>query len=363
MKLKKTFISVITATMLFSACASPNSEKGTVSEVSEIRAESVSEAVPLSETSSQTEAETETSETAWENPALAPTKLASRNLSDFTITGNITLYDEVTHTSTYYSGEITDEDDIDAVLEFIAFTESVPVCRPHDYYSSYDNTESVSLQLKDDEHGGFVWYNETSFTENGEDSGYILRSGNYDSLCIPVSGSPAPLFSLMEDILVKEENIKSQVTYPVDSYKKGAVLICEYRNWAWGYQHCGYIIDINGNVYPFDFSDDQPEDEVRSEEELIDRLMKIYAESKPESSQYKKYKGKLKEITKLADKADKRARLISESDAYDSGQSTVYAITSDFRLITVCSSGDSAVTSTDENALEIQKLLNEMNIN
>lgn len=363
MKSKKAFISVLTAMMILSACASPGSEKSAVSEVSELRAESVSEAVPLSETVSQTKTkETETSETAWENPALAPTKLASRDLSDSIITGEITLYDEVTHTSTYYSGEITDEDDIDAVLEFIAFTESVPVCRPHDYYSSYDNTESVSLKLKD-EYGGFVWYNETSFTENGEDSGYILRSGNYGSLCIPVSGSPAPLFSLMEDILVKEENIKSQVTYPVDSYKKGAVLICEYRNWAWGYDHSGYIIDIDGNVYPFDFSDDESEDEVRSEEELIDRLMKIYAESKPESSQYKKYKGKLKEITKLADKADKRARLISESDACDAGQSTVYALTSDFRLITVCSSGDSTVTSTDENALEIQKLLDEMNIN
>lgn len=348
------------AMVILTACTSPYPE---INETSEITAPSVTEPETIAITETAPETITETaSETEWIDPALAPAGLADRSPSEFTIKGSMIIYNEQTRTRTEYLGEITDEEDIAAVWDFISYTESVPACDSYEYYCT-ENSSPVSLILEK-ENGEKYWFFEKSFTENGEESGYILRSGVYskDTVCIPTRSMEHSLYSLMEKIVTKEENITSQKAFPADEYPRGAVLVCEYRNWAWGYQHYGNIIDENGNVYPFDFSDDTLENEVRSDEELVSRLMKIYAEGSPESAQYEKNSDSLKSITALADKADIRAKLVSENTACDAGQYTVYALTSDFRLITISSSGDSEIKSTDKNALEIQKLCEEMNI-
>ncbi|MCI7766547.1 MAG: hypothetical protein MSJ26_01005 [Oscillospiraceae bacterium] len=353
MKFKKLLIPA--AMLILTACSAQYSEINEISEISETSVLTISETV--------TEMKTETSpETEWINPALAPARLADRSLSAFTVKGSITIHDEQSRTITEYSGEITDEEDIAAVRDFITFTESAPSCETNEYYRT-ENSVLVSLILEND-NGEKFWYHEKSFRENGEESGFIFRSGVYgkDTICIPTHGPEGNLYSLMEKIIAKEDNIISQESYPVDGYPKGAVLIREYRNWAWGYQHMGDLIDENGNVYPFDFSDDDLENEVRSEKELLSRIMKIYAEGNPESAQYENYSDTLKKIPALADKVDKRAKLVSENTACDAGQYTIYALTSDFRLITVCSEGDSSIISTDENASEIQRLCGEIGI-
>lgn len=70
----------------------------------------------------------------------------------------------------------------------------------------------------------------------------------------------------------------------------------------------------------------------------------------------------LKKICELADGADRRAKMMSRSAAYDAGQHTFYAVTPYYKLVTVCSDEDSIITSNDENFLEIQGLCSEKEI-
>ncbi len=356
MKYQKAVISVAAAIMLFTACSSARTEVNNISEISETASQPQARLEAETKTVTQTEM---SAETVWVNPALAPALLADRSPSEFTISGSITIYDEDTYTSSEYAGEITAQEDIAAIWDFIAFTESSPACDYNEYYSVSGDI-SVRLTLEKDD-GVRYSYDEISFTENGEEAGYIHRSGlgSKDSIYIPFKGCKAPLYSLMEKLLAKEENKVSQVSYPAENYKKGVVLVREYRNGAWGYQHSGDFVDINGNVYPFDFSDDDRE--IRSNDELMSRLMEIYEEGTPDSSVCSEYTDKLEEITELADKADTRAKLTCEFAAYDAGQYTLYAVNSDFRLVEISSSGGLEILSTDPNALEIQRLCNEIN--
>ncbi len=357
-KLLLCFSSVIAICAGCSANGQTITEVNNISEISETASQPQARTEAETETVTQTEAET-SAETEWVNPALAPALLADRSPSEFTISGSITIYDEDTYTSSEYAGEITAQEDITAIWDFIAFTESSPACDYSEYYSVSGDIH-VRLTLEND-YGVRYSYDEISFTENGEEAGYIHRSGlgSKDSIYIPFRGCKAPLYSLMEKLLAKEENKVSQVSYPVENYKKGIVLVQDYSNSAWGYQHYGDFVDINGNVYSYDFSEDKSE--IRSNDELVSRLMEIYAKGVPESSACKEYTDKLDEITALADKADRRAKLTCKFDAYDAGQYTLYAVNSDFRLIEISSSGDLEILSTDPNALEIQRLCNEIN--
>ena len=164
----------------------------------------------------------------------------------------------------------------------------------------------------------------------------------------------------MERLIAKEENISEREEYDVQSYRTDIALITEYINWAWGYQHSGTIIDMNGNVYSYDFGEENYNgEEIDSDEAFIAALMEICDRGEPDSSD-SSVTDTLKKIRELADGADRRAKMISESAACDAGQYTIYAVTSDYKLVTICSDGDSIITSTDENALEIQRLCSEM---
>ena len=92
----------------------------------------------------------------------------------------------------------------------------------------------------------------------------------------------------------------------------------------------------------------------------MNRLTEICSEGEPVSDAAVGHTDILRQIRELADGADRNARLMSRPDCCDAGQSTVYAVTSENRLVTVCSDGDNAVTSTDGNAYKIQRLWEEM---
>lgn len=358
-KLLLCFFSVIAICAGCSADGQTSSEANNISEISE--AASQPQARTEAETETMTQAET-SSQTVYVNPAFAPTALADISPSEFTVSGSITVYDEDTHTYTEYAGEITSEEDVAMVWDFIAYFESLPTCDYSEFESASTSASGympVCLTLEKNT-GAYYSYYEKWFTENGEEAGYIYRDvyGSKD-VHTPYKGSRAPLHAVMERLLAKEENKVSQVSYPVENYKKGIVLVRDYRNSAWGYQHYGDFVDINGNVYSYDFSEDKSE--IRSNDELVSRLMEIYAEGVPESSACKEYTDKLDEITALADKADRRAKLTCKSGACDEGQYTLYAVNSDFRLIEISSEGDLDILSTDPNALEIQGVCNEIN--
>lgn len=342
MKLKKTF--VIGLSVLFSACT----PKEDIS-MTEISSESVTGTLPETREVIESKAE----------PEVMPAMLSERDISGYAVSGSV--LDDENGARTVYSAFITGGTDISAVGEFIARIEAMPFCYTSEFYDTF-NSSSASLTLEKD--GERYTYTEKSYNENGVKFCCILRRGIYgrDTFCVRFEDKgDNSLHSLMGRLIAKEENVSEREKYPEKSDGADIVLIREYKNWAWGYQHSGSFVDISGNVYDFDFSTDTyGGEEIGSDSELMNRLTEICSEGEPVSDAAVGHTDILRQIRELADGADRNARLISRPDCYDAGQSTVYAVTSKNRLVTVCSDGDNAVTSTDGNAYKIQRLWEEM---
>ena len=118
-----------------------------------------------------------------------PVRLSERDISGYTISGYVSVYDEQTNTRTDYIGDITDEGDISAVKEFITITEALPEANISDFYGVNGSTDDVYLTLTD-ESGNRYSYKEVSFTENGSEAAYILRHSGYgkDTVCVRSEG-------------------------------------------------------------------------------------------------------------------------------------------------------------------------------
>ncbi len=342
MKLKRTFI--IGMAVLFSACT-PREDIS----VTETASESVTGTLPETREVIESKAE----------PEVMPAMLSERDISGYAVSGSV--LDDENCARTVYSAFITGGMDISAVGEFIARIEAMPFCYTSEFYDTF-NSSSASLTLEKD--GERYTYTEKSYNENGVKFCCILRRGIYgrDTFCVRFEDKgDNSLHSLMGRLIAKEENVSEREKYPEKSDGADIVLIREYKNWAWGYQHSGSFVDMSGNVYDFDFSTDTyGGEEIGSDSELMNRLTEICLEGEPVSDAAVGNTDILRQIRELADGADRNARLISRPDCYDAGQSTVYAVTSKNRLVTVCSDGDNAVTSTDGNAYKIQRLWEEM---
>lgn len=342
MKLKRTFI--IGMAVLFSACT-PREDIS----VTETASESVTGTLPETREVIESKAE----------PEVMPAMLSERDISGYAVSGSV--LDDENCARTVYSAFITGGTDISAVGEFIARIEAMPFCYTSEFYDTF-NSSSASLTLEKD--GERYTYTEKSYNENGVKFCCILRRGIYgrDTFCVRFEDKgDNSLHSLMGRLIAKEENVSEREKYPEKSDGADIVLIREYKNWAWGYQHSGSFVDMSGNVYDFDFSTDTyGGEEIGSDSELMNRLTEICLEGEPVSDAAVGNTDILRQIRELADGADRNARLISRPDCYDAGQSTVYAVTSKNRLVTVCSDGDNAVTSTDGNAYKIQRLWEEM---
>ncbi len=342
MKLQRTFI--IGMAVLFSACT-PREDIS----VTETASESVTGTLPETREVIESKAE----------PEAMSAMLSERDISGYAVSGSV--LDDENCARTVYSAFITGGTDISAVGEFIARIEAMPFCYTSEFYDTF-NSSSASLTLEKD--GERYTYTEKSYNENGVKFCCILRRGIYgrDTFCVRFEDKgDNSLHSLMGRLIAKEENVSEREKYPEKSDGADIVLIREYKNWAWGYQHSGSFVDMNGNVYDFDFSTDTyGGEEIGSDAELMNRLTEICSEDEPVSDAAVGHTDILRQIRELADGADRNARLISRPDCYDAGQSTVYAVTSENRLVTVCSDGDNAVTSTDGNAYKIQRLWEEM---
>lgn len=292
-------------------------------------------------------------------PEAMPAMLSERDISEYGI--SVSVLDDENGARTVYSSFITDDTDIAEVGEFIARIEAMPFCYTSEFYDTF-NSSSASLTLEKD--GERYTYTEKSYNENGVGFCCILRRGIYgrDTFCVRFENKgDNSLHSLMDRLIAKEENVSDREKYPEKSDGADIVLIREYKNWAWGYQHSGSFVDMSGNVYDFDFSTDTyGGEEIGSDAELMNRLTEICSEGEPVSDAAVGHTDILRQIRELADGADRNARLMSRNECFDAGQSTVYAVTSENRLVTVCSDGDNAVTSTDGNAYKIQRLWEEM---
>lgn len=137
--------------------------------------------------------------------------------------------------------------------------------------------------------------------------------------------------------------------------KKGIVLVWQYVNGAWGYENKGTFVDINGNVYTFDFSDYID----ISQEETVQRLLEIYEKDKPTMSVDKEI---VKECYLKIPDINTEAELKKEyAGCVDMGQQTLYAMTyNQDTLVKLCSEGDYEVKRNDKNAQEISDLYEEL---
>lgn len=140
---------------------------------------------------------------------------------------------------------------------------------------------------------------------------------------------------------------------------EGIIIIKEYVNWAWGYQHHGSFIDIKGNVYEFDFSDSAYRNDITTEQEFLEELESIYQSSQPiasvDASLIEKCYLKIAEI-------DLNAEIKSESAACDMGQNSLYVL-SNHQMVLLNSIGDLNKERDDKAAREIVNLCKKLVIN
>jgi len=168
------------------------------------------------------------------------------------------------------------------------------------------------------------------------------------------------------------ENAKSDVignsninddTSTIGTSSKGSqisdiLFVSQYTNWAEGYQNNGYFIDVYGNVFQFDFSNDATiEQSTGGKSETLNYLLEIMLNNEPS---YKVDMSSLAKCSKYVEKIDKNATISSKHNAFDAGQETLYAVISngnqeDFTLLKISSTGDYVEKLEDKNAIKLSK--------
>ena len=114
------------------------------------------------------------------------------------------------------------------------------------------------------------------------------------------------------------------------------VFVMRRTNYAWGKQDSGSFIDINGDMYSFDFSD---RDILAAD--FVSALVDVRESSKPSKTGVAS-KSKLAEIvSEDIPNIDAKAKVTSEHAMYDYGQKTLYVVGADgSSMIMLRSKGD-----------------------
>ena len=296
-----------------------------------------------------------------QNATELPEKLTALNFGDLEFTGEAEVYEA--YTTTKYRGKIDGgtAEKLWALLKVIE--DSTPFdYDDNDYAGGYgsrllikDRSTGKSYTVSDGilydnqmdcggasvfiidgiPHGGLGYICYSSYRFDGSDNGTSL---NYE------------FSDLLTESVVREENVISREYSEEYPPKENIVYVRSYRNWAWGHQHKGTFVDMLGNVYEFDFSDN----ETSSDEEFLELLEKWHF-----NHLFGKPVGRiddldaLAEIVELADRVSDDAKIIKNHEAYDAGQHTIYALNSRHSLVEISSHGDYRRINTDPNAIKI----------
>ncbi|MBD5128851.1 MAG: hypothetical protein HDT43_02840, partial [Ruminococcaceae bacterium] len=196
-------------------------------------------------------------------------KITLTRFEDCEFTGTAVVYEYQTRTHTKYSGALTDEASRE-LWELIAEIESTePIV--------FDEDDSVGggsfngeLIIRNDRAGrswrisdGILY--ENPIVEGGTGVLVIGDKCYYPSSVGGDNSSYNRLTELITEGISRGENIVWRETAEQSS---DIVLIDNYRNFAWGYQNSGTLVDIEGNIYEFDLTDIDPV----SEEEFVNVL-------------------------------------------------------------------------------------------
>lgn len=140
---------------------------------------------------------------------------------------------------------------------------------------------------------------------------------------------------------------------PEPEYENPVVFVYVYQNWAWGYQCAGSFVDLNGDVYSFDFSDRDPmkDPEPMDDKDLIEELIKIRDTEEPVRQVDA---DEIEACYRKIDDIDISAEVSSESVACDAGQHTLY-IADGYELIMLSSDGDYQKIKEDKTAKKLAR--------
>lgn len=290
-----------------------------------------------------------------------PEKLTALNFGDLEFTGEAEVYEA--YTTTKYRGKI----DGDTAEKLWALLKVIEDSTPFDYDDNdYAGGYGSRLLIKDRSTGKSYTVSDGILYDNPMDCGgasvFIIDGIPYGGLgyiCYSsyrFNGSDNgtsldyEFSDLLTESVVREENVISREYSEEYPPKEDIVYVRSYRNWAWGHQHYGTFVDMLGNVYEFDFSDN----ETSSDEEFVELLEKWHF-----NHLFGKPVGKiddlnaLAEIVELADQVSEDAKIVKKLEAYDAGQRTIYALNSRHSLVEISSYGDYRRINTDPNAIKI----------
>lgn len=128
------------------------------------------------------------------------------------------------------------------------------------------------------------------------------------------------------------------------------VFVQRYQNGAWGYQCNGSFIDSWGNVYEFDYSD---QERGMSEEEFRQALWETYCNTKPVLWKICNSRKLFEILQEDVYEIDRSAGSSRENTAFDAGQNTLYVCDCDFELIKLRSVGDITEEMQDKTAKKL----------
>lgn len=290
----------------------------------------------------------------------AKDKITITNFEDCTFTGKSKIFDRETLTHTQYYGTLT-EDAARKIWELLTEIENTEpiVFDDNDTVGSYGSKVVIR-----NERAGKTW---TVFPEAilydhpMEDGGACVIVINNNTYHSPNIGGGVyahdRLLELINEGIAREENIMWQETNdpePAPTISEIA-LICNYTNWAWGYQNDGMVIDLDGYIYKFDLTDT----DTVAGEDFVKVLEYRYRNGElgdPSEKLDLKIVDKIRQVPEIADMVSEDAKIKEKHQAYDAGQKTLYALNSDHELIEIQSDGDYKRTNTDPNAKLIAEI-------
>lgn len=283
-------------------------------------------------------------------------KLTNTRFEDCEFSGTAEVFERETLTTTKYSGALTEE----AAREL------------WELLTEIENTEPIVFD--DDDSVGASSYSELVVRNTRVNKSWTVAEGIlYDhpmedggSVVVAVGGRYYYSFDigggvyvhdrldeLIAEGVAREENIVWQENAESKPTKSNIVLVENYRNYAWGYQNGGAFVDSEGNIYKFDLTDIAP----------------VWGEEFVKVLEYRHFNDllgdpvgkfddveKLWEIVVLADQIPGDAKIKKDHRAYDAGQRTLYAMTSEHALVEIYSDGDYRRVNTDPNAKKIAKM-------
>ncbi len=280
------------------------------------------------------------------------------SMDDFTFSGGSFVIEN--GLQTVWRGEITDDETCRAIWDILCLQEQQKRLEGGGHSSNYplilthrETGEEIYIGYgmhyrNDGEEGGV-----TSFTVSGAYSGTYCYAAHSPETAVQFQ-------ALIDGAVRRDEYIMYQMPQETgNAYAVSALVLANIHcNWAEGFQYYGEVIDLEGNVFHFDFSDD-PDEEISWEEAGL-RLWEQYES------------GALKCTGRVdADKAEKCWQLgadvnpdapMSETHMeWDAGQWTLCLFESETgSLIPLCSTGDYDRQLEDAAAKEICALYRSM---